>query len=471
MRDQQRLVVIGGVAAGMSAAAKVRRVNSSVDVTVFERGSYVSYGACGLPWFVCGRIPTHQSLALAPEFLQRSVCGKMPDENKLLARTPEQFKKTGINLHIRHEVIAVDLDRQHVRVRDLDAGADFNQPFDTLLIAAGARPIQPRIPGIDLPGVFPLKTLEDGLALRHYLESNRIEKAVIVGGGYIGLEMLDCLKCIGAETVVIDIAPRVLMKTFDHDMAAIVNEELDKNGVVLSVSDGVKGFEGNGRIRSVVTEKNRFPADLVILGLGVRPNVELAREAGITLGETGAIAVDDHARTHVSNVYSAGDCAEVHHLLLGKPAYIPLGSTANKQGRTAGTNIAGGDSVFSGVVGTAVSKVLNLEVARTGLTEEEARQMGYDVESAMVKSQSGAHYYPGTTPLWVKLIFEVGSMRLLGGQIIGEKGAAKRIDVLATALHQRMTIDDIRALDLGYAPPFSPVWDPILVAANVAAKE
>ena len=471
MGDPHRLVIIGGVAAGMSAAAKVRRMNSAIDVTVFEQGSYVSYGACGLPWFICGRIPTRQDLTLNPEESHKPVCGKMPDENNLIARTPEQFKKSGINLHIRHEVTAIDLARRQVRVRNRDAGEDFDQPFDTLLVATGARAIRPRMPGIDLQGIFQLKTLQDGLILRHYVESNRIEKAVIVGGGYIGLEMLDCFKCLGAETVVVDIAPRILMKTFDQDMVAIVNEELERNEVALSLSDGVKAFEGNGRVRFVVTERNRFPADIVILSLGVRPNVELARDAGIALGETGAIAVDDHARTNVAGVYSAGDCAEVHHLITGKPAYIPLGSTANKQGRTAGTNIAGGDVAFAGVVGTAVSKVLDLEVARTGLTEEEARLAGYNVESAMIKSQSGAHYYPGTTPLWVKLIYETGSMRLLGGQIIGKQGAAKRVDVLATALHQRMTIDDIRALDLSYAPPFSPVWDPILVAANVAAKE
>lgn len=471
MGNRQRLVIIGGVAAGMSAAAKVRRLNSEIEVTVFERGSYVSYGACGLPWFICGRIPTRQDLVVSPEEMFKSVCGKMPDENKLIARTPEQFKKSGINLFIRHEATAIDLARHVVHVRNLDAGLDFEQPFDVLLLATGARAVRPRLPGGDLDGVFVLKTLEDGLALRRYVESNPIKKAVIVGGGYIGLEMLDCFKCMGAETVVVDIAPRVMMKTFDQDMTAIIDEELARNGVTLSLSDGVKGFEGNGRVQFVVTENNRFPADVVILGLGVRPNVELAQQAGIALGETGAIAVDDHMRTNVPYVYSAGDCAEVHHLVIDKPAYIPLGSTANKQGRTAGSNIAGGDVAFAGVVGTAVSKVLALEVARTGLTEEEARQMGYQVESAMIKSQSGAHYYPGTTPLWVKLIYQSGDMRLLGGQIIGEQGAAKRIDVLATALHQRMTVDDIRALDLSYAPPFSPVWDPILVAANVAAKD
>ena len=471
MPDKKRLVVIGGVAAGMSAAAKVRRTNSSIDVTVFERGSYVSYGACGLPWFICGRIPAREDLTRTPEDLYKSVCGKMPDENKLIARTPEKFNKIGINLHIRHEVMSITPDSRQVRVTNLDTGVEFDQPYDVLLIGTGASAIRPPIPGIDLRGVFQLKTLEDGLVLRHYVETHHPKRAVIAGGGYIGMEMLDCFKCMGVDTVVVDIAPRVLMKTFDEDMVAIVNEELVRQGVTLSVSDGVKAFEGDGRVRFVVTEHNRFPADVVILALGVRPNVELAREAGIVIGGTGAIAVDDHMRTSVSNVYSAGDCAEVHHLVTGRPAYIPLGSTANKQGRTAGSNIAGGDVVFGGVVGTAVSKILDLQVARTGLTEEEAHLLEYNATGTMIKSQSSAHYYPGGSPLWVKLIYEADSLRLLGGQIIGEQGAAKRIDVLATALHQGMTVDDIRALDLSYAPPFSPVWDPILVAANVAAKE
>lgn len=471
MPDEKRLVVIGGVAAGMSAAAKVRRTNSNMEITVFERGSYVSYGACGLPWFICGRIPAHENLARIPEDFHKSVCGKMPDENRLIARTPEEFNKIGIKLHIRHEVMSIASDRQQVRVKNLDTGGEHDQTYDVLLIGTGANAIRPPIPGIDLKGVFQLKTLDDGLVLRHFVETHNPKRAVIVGGGYIGLEMLDCFKCMGVDIVVVDIAPRVLMKTFDDDMVAVVNEELARQGVTLSVSDGVKAFEGVDRVRFVVTEHNRFPADVVILSLGVRPNVELAREAGIIIGGTGAIAIDDHMRTSVANIYSAGDCAEVHHLVTGRAAYIPLGSTANKQGRIAGSNIAGGDVAFGGVVGTAVSKILDLQVARTGLTEEEARALGYDATGTMIKSQSSAHYYPGGSPLWVKLVYETDSRRLLGGQIIGEQGAAKRIDVLATALHQGMAVEDIRALDLSYAPPFSPVWDPILVAANVAAKE
>jgi NADPH-dependent 2,4-dienoyl-CoA reductase/sulfur reductase-like enzyme len=450
MANRERLVIIGGVAGGMSAAAKVRRLNSDMEVTVFERGSYVSYAACGLPWFICGLIADH---------------------NSLIARSPEQFIKTGIDLRIRHDVLGIDVQKQQVKVRDLDRKTEFDHPYDTLLIATGGQAIRPRLPGIDLPGIFQLRSIEDGLALRHWVQTERPKKAVVVGGGYIGLELVECFKALDMDTTVVDIAPRVLTTTFDEDMTVLVQEELKRNGVLLSVSDGVKAFEGNGRVQAVVTEHNRFPSDVVVLGLGVRANSVLAREGGITVGQSGAIAVDDHTRTNIPHIYAAGDCAEVHHLITGKPAYIPLGTTANKQGRTAGANIGGADVAFGGVVGTAVSKVCDLQVARTGLTEEQARGMGYEVSATTVKSQSTPYYYPGSTPVHVKLIYEANTMRLLGGQIVGVKGAAKRIDVLATALHQEMTIDDIRALDLSYAPPFAPVWDPILVAANVAAKE
>ncbi len=434
----------------MSAAAKIRRLSSQTDIVAFERGKHISYAACGLPWFICGWIP---------------------DENSLIARSPEQFAKVGIKTLTQHEVTEIDTAAQRVKVRDLVGRTEFDQPYDKLLIATGSHAVKPPISGADLYGVFQLRSLEDGLLLRHFLRTEQPKKAVIVGGGYIGLEVVECFKALNIETTVVDIAPRVLVTTFDADMADIVQQELKQRGVALSVSDGVKAIEGTDRVQAVVTENNRFAADLVLLSLGIRPNTSLAQTIGVQLGETGAIAVDDHMRTNVPNVYSGGDCAEVHHLVTGKPAYIPLGSTANKQGRTAGANVSGVDTAFAGVVGTAVSKVFDLEVARTGLTEEQARRLGYRVTATRVNAHATASYYPGSTSLTVKLVIEEGTERLLGGQIIGVKGAAKRIDVLATALHQRMTIQDLRALDLSYAPPFAPVWDPILVAANVAAKE
>lgn len=471
MSERRRLVIVGGVAAGMSAAAKVRRTDPDVDVVVLERGGYVSYGACGLPWLICGRVPAADGLSGSPTDAGASLCGEMPDETKLFARTPEQFMAMGVDLRIRHEVLSFDPDRQQVRVKNLDTNAEVDEPYDVLLIATGASAIWPDIPGIDLKGIFRLRTMEDGLSLRDYVEIERPKRAVIVGGGYIGLEMLDCFKCMAVETVVVDIAPRILMRSLDEDVVQIVSEELARSGIRLSVSDGLEAFEGTGRVSGVVTQHNQFPADIVIMALGVRPNVELARTAGVVIGETGAIAVDKHMRTSVPNVYAAGDCAEAHHLVTGRPAYVPLGSTANKQGRTAGAYIGGRDAAFDGIVGTAVSKVLGLQVARTGLTEEQAETIGLQAAGTMIESWSTAHYYPGGSQLWVKLVYEPDSLRLLGGQIVGEQGAAKRIDVLATALHQGMTVEDIRALDLSYAPPYSPVWDPVLVAANVAVKD
>ena len=450
MTGMERIVIVGGVAAGMSAASKVRRASADMDVVVFERGSFVSYSACGLPWFICGMIPNQSSL---------------------IARSPEQFAKAGVKVNVRHEVTEIDAQRQRVKVRDLSAGSDFYQPYDRLLIATGSQAVRLPIPGFDLPGVFQLRTLEDGIALRSFVQAEQPKRAVIVGGGYIGLEVVECFKALGMDTTVVDIAPRVLMTTFDADMSAMVETELAHQGVTLSVLDGVAGFEGKKRVTAVVTQNNRFPADVVVVSLGIRPNTALAQSIGVRLGQTGAIAVDDHMRTNVEGVYSGGDCAEAHHVVTGQEAYIPLGSTANKQGRTAGANMAGGDAAFRGVVGTAVSKVFGLEVARTGLTEEHALQAGYGVRSTKVDAHAIAAYFPGATSLTVKLVVETDTGRLLGGQIIGPKGAAKRIDVLATALHQHMTIDDLRALDMSYAPPFAPVWDPILVAANVAAKD
>lgn len=450
MQSTERLVIVGGVAAGMSAAAKVKRAARSLQVTVYERGLYISYAACGLPWFISGQIA---------------------DARSLIARTPEEFEKTGVQVRLRHEVAAVDVPNQRVRVRNLETGHETDEPWDKILIATGGLSTRPPLSGIDLDGVFHLRNLEDGLAIRSYIDAHRPRRAVVVGAGYIGLEVLEGLRVLGVETVCVDIAPRVLITTFDEDMAGIVEEEVRANGVALSLGDGVIRFEGNGRIREVVTEHGRFAADIAILGIGIRPNAALARQAGVPLGLTGAVATDDHMRTSVPNVFSAGDCAEVFHRVTGAPAYIPLGSTANKQGRTAGANMAGGDEAFHGVVGTAVSKCFNLEVARTGLTEEQALGLGLQATSTKIRASARSHYYPGSTPLDVKLIYRSTDGLLLGGQIIGAKGAAKRIDVLATALHQRMTIDDIRRLDLSYAPPFAPVWDPILVAANVAAKE
>ena len=444
----ERMIVIGGVAAGMSAAAKARRVNPDLEIEVYEKSGFISYGACGLPYFIAGVVP---------------------DVNDLVARTAEQFAKQRIYAHVHHEVLRIDVEHHTVHVRNLDTGEEFVDHWDKLVLTTGGAATRLPLPGMDLPGIFTVRIPEDGVAVRRWITEHKPRRGVIVGAGYIGLEMAEALAAHGIEVTIVEMLPQV-MPNMDADMALHVQEELERQGVNVQLEHPVEAFEGDERVQAVVAGGEHFPADIVIFSVGVKPNVKLARDAGVALGPTGAVAVDDHMRTNVPGVWAAGDVAEVHHLVTGKPAYIPLGTTANKQGRVAGTNAAGGEAVFKGVVGTAVAKVFDLQVARTGLTEVQARSEGFDVAAVKIKASTKAHYMPGHAPLFVKLVFEKDSHRLLGGQMIGPEGVAKRIDVIAAALHGGWTTYQLAELDLAYAPPFSPVWDPILVAANVANR-
>jgi len=444
----ERLIVVGGVAAGMSAAAKAKRTNSEMEVVVYERGPHISYGACGMPYLIAGDIADYRSL---------------------LARTPEQMAKQGVQVHVRHEVTAIDPAARTVTVRDLEGEREFVSAYDKLVIATGARPVRPSLPGLDLEGVLALRSLEEGRAILHFLEEARPQRAVIVGGGYVGVEMAETFRRLGLAVTVMIRSGQVMRATLDGDVRALLEEELARQGVEI-VADRPVAFEGGDRLEAVITQSGRYPCDVALLGIGVQPGVTLARSAGVALGATGAIATDDHMRTNLPDVYAAGDCAEAFHLVTGQPAYIPLGSTANKQGRVAGTNAAGGEAAFDGVVGTMVVRAFDLAVASTGLTAAQAKVLGYVVRAPLVEAMDASHYFPGAAKIHVKLVVDEESERLLGGQIVGRPSAIKRIDVLATALHHRLTVSDLQRLDLSYAPPFAPVWDPILVAANVAAK-
>lgn len=447
----ERLIVIGGCAAGMSAASKARRMNPDLDIVVYEKTGFVSYGECGLPYYVAGLVDDH---------------------HKLVARTPAQFTKRGIEVHLHHEVSEIVPENRRLWVTNLEDGESWYESYDKLVIATGGRPAM--LPGFslgDLSGVFVMRAVEDGIAIREFIRRERPKRAVIVGAGYIGLEAAESFHVLGLETTVIGRPPQVL-KRFDPDMAQLVQEELESKGIRLSLGDEVKALEGDaqGWVRRVISSKGVFEADLVLLALGVRPNVALAKAAGVALGGTGAIATDAQMRTNLPDVFAAGDCAEAYHRITGPGAYIPLGTTANKQGRVAGANAGGGHAEFGGIVGTAITKVFDLYAALTGLAEKEARALGYAVKSTVIKASSRAHYYPGGRPMHVKLVVEEGSGHLLGGQIVGGEGAGPRIDVLATALHNRMTVEELAELDLAYVPPMAPVWDPLLVAANVALK-
>jgi NADPH-dependent 2,4-dienoyl-CoA reductase/sulfur reductase-like enzyme len=452
----ERLIIIGGCAAGMSAASKARRLNPDLEIIVYERTGFVSYGSCGLPYYVSGLIEDH---------------------NTLVVRTPAQFAKRDIEVHLHHEVTEVDAENRRLRVTNLlkEGGATRGryESYDKLLVATGGSPIMlPHFSLDDLGGVFVMRAVEDGLATRDFIQRERPRHAVVIGAGYIGLEMAESFYQLGLETTVIGRPPQVL-KRFDADMAQLVQDELEGKGIRLSLGDEVKALEGNaqGRVRRVVSSKDTFEADLVLLAMGVQPNAALAEMAGVALGQTGAVATDSQMRTNLPDVFAAGDCAEAHHRITGRGDYIPLGTTANKQGRVAGANLGGGHAQFEGIVGTAITKVLDVYAALTGLSEKEARALGYRVQSTTIQAGSRAHYYPGGRPMHVKLVVEEGSGRLLGGQIVGDQGAGPRIDVLATALHKGMTVEELSRLDMAYVPPIAPVWDPLLVAANVALKE
>ncbi|MBW2520486.1 MAG: FAD-dependent oxidoreductase [Deltaproteobacteria bacterium] len=446
---KDRIVIIGGDAAGMSAASKIRRMRPDQAILVFERTDFTSYSACGIPYFIGGLID---------------------DVDQLIARNPETFRdKYGIEVRTQHEVVAIDPQSQRITVRSRK-NCEFTEAYDQLLIATGARPFCPDVPGANSSGIFGLSTLASGIRVREFLVNHQPKQAVVVGGGYIGLEMAEALIRQKLKVSLVQRSSQV-MGTLDPDMGALVSKALKDVGVTLYLSERLEGFETScGRVTGVVTDLRTLPADLVILGMGVRPNSELAGKAGVSLGEKDAIKVDNRMRTETENIWAAGDCVATLNRITGKPTYVALGTVANKQGVVAGMNLAGGDSQFPGVVGTAVSKICKVEVARSGLQEKELKALGYEYAVATIDAKTRAGYFPGAGPITVKLLGEKNSGRLLGAQIVGMEGAAKRIDTIATALTARMTVKDLVDLDLSYAPPFSPVWDPVQIAARKLVK-
>lgn len=446
----RRLVVVGGDAAGMSAASAARRLAgpAELEIVAFERGNYTSYSACGIPYYLGTQVEELDSL---------------------IARSPAEFAgKQSIDARIHHDVTELDLDRRAVRVRDVANGTDAWEGFDELMLATGAKPVRPDLPGIDAHGIFGVQTLDDGLAVRAFLEQHEPRRAVVVGAGYIGLEMAEAMCGRGIDVTVIE-AGASPMHTLDPDMGEMLVDAMRSFDMTLRLGEPVTGFDtDDGRVTGVVTSETTVPADIVILGLGVRPDTDLARAAGVPTGPSGAVAVDRSMRTAIDGVFSGGDCAEKFHRVSRERVAIALGTHANKEGRTAGINIAGGYATFPGVVGTAVTKICDTEIGRTGLGEHDARAAGYQPLTVAVDSTTRAGYYPGARPIRTKIIAERGSGQLLGAQIVGEEGAAKRIDVLAMALWHQASVDDLMNTDLSYAPPFSPLWDPVLIAARKA---
>jgi len=430
------LVVIGGVAAGLSAAARARRIDARLDIVVLEKGPVVSYGACGLPYFVEGRVR---------------------EARQLIVHTPEYFRKErNIEVRTGARVVSIAHPRREVELQSGD-----RVHYDHLIIAAGARCDTAGIAGAGEPHVFTLHTIEDAERMRRFIREKRPRRAVVIGAGYIGVEAADALRRNGLRVTVLEGSENVLLRD-DANLTAAVRKQLEKHGVELRCGVKVSAIEA-ASVADVA-------CDLVVVAAGFKPNVELAAQAGVELGRTGAIRADDRMETNLHGVYAAGDCAEVMHLVTGRPTWIPLGTTANKTGRVAGANTAGSRERFAGVVGTSIVGIFGMGFATTGLSVEQARTEGFSPVAARVEAPVRPHYFTSAQTV-VELVAERATRRLVGGSVIGEEGAAGRIDVIAAALQSRLRVDEFEQLDLAYSPPFAPVWDPLLIAAQQLIKE
>ena len=456
MPGPAKIVIVGGVAAGPKTASKVIRLMPEAEVTVVEKGKLLSYAGCGLPYYVSGVVKEQKELLATPVGV---------------VRDPVFFRKVK-NVHVLNETEALEIDRpgKRVRVRALTDGKESWLEYDKLVLATGGTPVVPPIPHVDLEGIFSLHGVHDAEGIRTVLAQGKAQDVVIVGGGLIGVETTEALVEAGCRVTIVEMLPQVL-SVLDWHMARLVEKHMESHGVKVLTGSRVLSFQGEGQVSAVVTEQGTLPADMVVLAVGVRPNVTLARSAGLEIGSTGAIKVDDHMRTSDPDVYAAGDCVESVDLVTGRPCFIPLGSTANKQGRVAAVNLCGGDDVFPGVLGSTVCKVFDYCVARTGLTETAARQLGYEVTTAMAPGPDRAHYMPEAASLLLKLIVDGKTRRLLGAQAVGPGAGDKRIDVAAMAITAGMTVDQLANADLCYAPPYAPAMDNIITAANVARNK
>lgn len=446
----EKIIVIGGDAAGMSAASKAKRENPDLDVIVFEKQEYVSFGLCGLPYYVSGEVE---------------------ELDDLIAVSSEEFReKRDINVRTNNEVLDIDSEEKTVLVKD-ESGEKFEGSYDKLLIATGAQAKVPSLDNIDLENIFTLHWLEDGKEIKNYVKENEPEKVVLTGG-YIGLEMAESFTELGIDVTVVAKHEEILPMV-DKEIGERLEEKLESENVKLMKNSPIVGFGGggNGKVQKVMTEREEMDTDFVLLSVGVKPSSELAEKAGIKIGETGGIIVNKKMETSVEDIYAAGDCVETNHILSGKGVNIPLGDTANRQGRAAGTNMASGEVELPGVLGTAITKVFDLGIARTGLSEGEAKESEFDYISTTIEAPSRAFYYPEGREITVKMIVEEETGRLLGTQLAGEEGVSQRIDVAASLIYNETTVEEIQNLDLAYAPPYSPAWDPLQTAAKVVSSK
>lgn len=439
-----KVVIVGGVAGGATAAARIRRLDESAQILVFERSGYVSYANCGLPYYIGGVITASEELTL---------------------QTPESFwERFRVEMKVRHEVTAIYPEQKTVTVRNLETGAVFEESYDKLLLSPGARPTQPDLPGIGLDRLFTLRTVEDTFRIHDFVRQQKPRSVVLAGGGFIGLELAENFKEQGMEVTIVQ-RPRQLMSPFDPEMAAFLHAKMRKKGIRLMLGSSVEGFqEKSGTIQVLLKGEEPVSADMAVLAIGVTPDTPLAREAGLELGIKESILVNDRMETSVPDIYAVGDAVQIKHFVTGEDALISLAGPANKQGRIAADNICGGDSRFSGSLGSSVIKLFDMTAACTGINERAARKAGIDCDKVYLSPSSHAGYYPGARVMTMKVLFEKGTFRLLGAQIVGYDGVDKRIDVLAAAIHAGMSAADLKELDLAYAPPYSSAKDPVNMA-------
>ena len=439
-----KVVIIGGVAGGATAAARLRRLDETAEIVVFERSGYVSYANCGLPYYIGGVIGDRSALTL---------------------QTPESFfARFRVDMRVHHEVTALHPDRKTVSVKNLETGEEFEERYDKLILSPGAKPTQPRLPGVGLEKLFTLRTVEDTFRIKDYINTHHPRSAVLAGGGFISLELAENLRELGLEVTIVQ-RPKQLMNPFDPDMAAFLHSEVRRRGIRLALGHTVEGFvEKDGGVDVLLKDAAPLHADMVVLAIGVTPDTALAREAGLELGLKGSIVVNDRMETSVPDIYAVGDAVQVKHFVTGQDAVISLAGPANKQGRIAADNICGGDSRYPGSQGSSVIKVFDLTAAATGVNETNAKKAGLDVDTVVLSPMSHAGYYPGGKLMTMKVVFEKESFRLLGAQIVGYEGVDKRIDVLATAIHAGLTATALKDLDLAYAPPYSSAKDPVNMA-------